>query len=144
MAQKFISKSEEKAITDAIALAEKETSGEIRVHIESTCKGDAVDRAVEIFYRLKMEQTKEKNGVLLYVAIKDRKLAIIGDSGINAVVPDGFWDKTKDFLVNHFKESKFTEGLVGAIDQAGQQLKQYFPYQSNDSNELSNEISIGN
>jgi uncharacterized membrane protein len=144
MAKQFLTKEEESLIVAAIGTAEKETSGEIRVHIESVCKADAVDRAVEVFYSLKMEQTLQKNGVLIYVAVKDRKLAIIGDSGINAVVPDGFWDSTRDFLVDHFKTGKIAIGLAGAIELAGQQLKKYFPYQADDENELSNEISLGN
>ena len=144
MAKKFLSQEEEDKILKAIEWAEKETSGEIRIHIESKCKLDAVDRAVEVFYALKMEQTLEKNGVLIYVACKDRKLAILGDSGINAVVPDGFWDSARDFLVSHFKENKMADGLVGAIELAGKQLKEYFPFRSDDRNELSNDISIGN
>ena len=144
MAKKFITAEEEAAIIDAIASAETQTSGEIRVHIESKCKTDAVDRAVEVFYSLKMEQTQEKNGVLLYVAINDRKLAIIGDSGINAVVPDGFWDSTRDFLVEHFKKGEVAAGLIGAINKAGDQLKSYFSFREDDQNELSNDISLGN
>jgi uncharacterized membrane protein len=143
MAKKFLTQEEEDKILKAIENAEKETSGEIRVHIESKCKLDAVERAVEIFYALKMEQTSEKNGVLIYVAYKDRKLAILGDSGINAVVPDGFWDNARDLLVSHFKENKIADGLVGAIELSGKQLKAYFPFQSNDRNELSNDISFG-
>jgi uncharacterized membrane protein len=134
----------ETAITSAISLAEQETSGEIRVHLESTCNKDSVDRAIEVFNLLKMDQTLLKNGVLIYVAIKDRKLAIIGDTGINEVVPSDFWDSTRDLLVTHFKDGKYVEGLVNAIEEAGKVLKQYFPFKSDDQNELSNEISLGN
>lgn len=144
MAASFISKEEETAITSAISLAEQETSGEIRVHLESTCNKDSVDRAIEVFNLLKMDQTLLKNGVLIYVAIKDRKLAIIGDTGINEVVPSDFWDSTRDLLVTHFKDGKYVEGLVHAIEEAGKVLKQYFPFKSDDQNELSNEISLGN
>jgi uncharacterized membrane protein len=144
MAASFISKEEETAITSAISLAEQETSGEIRVHLESTCNKDSVDRAIEVFSLLKMDQTLLKNGVLIYVAIKDRKLAIIGDKGINEVVPSDFWDSTRDLLVTHFKDGKYVEGLVHAIEEAGKVLKQYFPFKSDDQNELSNEISLGN
>ncbi|HOY48632.1 MAG TPA: TPM domain-containing protein [Flavobacteriales bacterium] len=144
MANKFISKEEESAIISAISLAEQETSGEIRVHLESTCNKDSVDRAIEVFNLLKMDQTLLKNGVLIYVAIKDRKLAIIGDTGINEVVPSDFWDSTRDLLVTHFKDGKYVEGLVHAIEEAGKVLKQYFPFKSDDQNELSNEISLGN
>lgn len=144
MANKFISKEEESAVISAISLAEQETSGEIRVHLESTCNKDSVDRAIEVFNLLKMDQTLLKNGVLIYVAIKDRKLAIIGDTGINEVVPSDFWDSTRDLLVTHFKDGKYVEGLVNAIEEAGKVLKQYFPFKSDDQNELSNEISLGN
>jgi uncharacterized membrane protein len=144
MAASFISKEVETAITSAISLAEQETSGEIRVHLESTCNKDSVDRAIEVFNLLKMDQTLLKNGVLIYVAIKDRKLAIIGDTGINEVVPSDFWDSTRDLLVTHFKDGKYVEGLVNAIEEAGKVLKQYFPFKSDDQNELSNEISLGN
>jgi uncharacterized membrane protein len=134
---------EEKQIIDAIAVAEKRSSGEIRVHIESRCKGDVLDRGADLFFELGMEKTQERNGVLIYVALKDRKLAILGDAGINKVVPDGFWDQTKELMVNHFKQERFAEGIVQAVLLAGEQLSAFFPFKSNDSNELSNEISLG-
>jgi uncharacterized membrane protein len=134
---------EEKQIIDAIAVAEKRSSGEIRVHIESRCKGDVLDRGADLFFELGMEKTQERNGVLIYVALKDRKLAILGDAGINKVVPDGFWDKTKALMVDHFKQERFAEGIAEAVLLAGEQLSAYFPFKSNDSNELSNEISRG-
>ena len=139
----FLTPSEEEQILQAIALAESRTSGEIRVHIESRCKAEPVARAVELFYLLKMDTTAERNGVLIYVATNDHKLAIIGDSGINEVVPPNFWDKARDLMAISFKSLKFAEGIVGAISLAGEQLGSWFPFKDGDSNELSNDISLG-
>ncbi len=142
-ARNFFSKKEKAKIREAISTAELNTSGEIRVHMENRCKGDVMDRAAVLFEKLKMHKTKLRNGVLFYLAIKDKKFAILGDKGINTVVPDDFWDEIKAFLTEKFKEGKFTEGLSEAIIMAGNQLKKHFPYQSDDINELSNEISFG-
>lgn len=141
--RKFISKEEQDLIVKAIEAAELNTSGEIRVHIESECKSDPLARAVTVFNKLKMYKTKERNGVLIYIAWKSRKFAILGDIGIDAKVPEGFWDKEKEILLNHLKEGKAAQGIAAAIDMAGENLKKYFSYQSNDVNEQSNEISFG-
>jgi uncharacterized membrane protein len=138
-----ISKEEEDAIVAAIAGAEMNTSGEIRVHVESVCKKEPFERAVELFHKLEMDKTELRNGVLIYVALDDKKLAIIGDAGINAVVPEYFWDATKERMILHFKEGKFADGIAEAVTAAGFHLKQYFPRESNDTNELSNELSRG-
>ncbi len=139
----FLTREEEQAIVDAIALAEKNTSGEIRVHLESTTSIDAFERAMEVFHLLKMDETELKNGVLIYLAIEDRTFVICGDKGINDVVPNDFWDCTKDIMVNHFKSGNYKQGLIDGIKRAGEQLQKYFPYQEGDKNELSNEISKG-
>lgn len=141
--KKKLSKEEEKAIVKAIEDAELLTSGEIRVHVESTCKGDPLDRGADLFYELKMHETRDRNGVLLYIALGDRKLAILGDSGINKVVPPNFWDSTSKIMVDHFKKEEYGEGIKKAVDMAGNQLQKYFPLKSDDTNELSNEISKG-
>jgi uncharacterized membrane protein len=143
-ASDFFSKEQQSRIRDAIKDAEEATSGEIRVHIESSVTGDVLDRAAWIFKKLGMQATAERNGVLFYLAVTSRKFAIIGDSGINAKVPEGFWDKIKELLERHFKEGKFTEGLAEGILMAGKQLKAHFPHQSNDINELPNDISFDN
>ena len=128
----------------AIRQAEHETSGEIRVHLEAKCpEVDPVQRAIEVFRHLGMHQTKQQNGVLFYVAHEDRKFAILGDSGIDANVPAGFWDSTKDLMRQHFAQNDYVTGLSRGIEQAGQQLKQYFPSVDDDQNELSDEISLG-
>lgn len=142
-AKVFLTKEEQEQIIKAIESAELNTSGEVRVHLESTCKGDPVERAVYIFDKLKMYKTKERNGVLIYIAFDSRKFAIIGDSGINAKVPDGFWDEEKEILLAALKEGRAAEGLVSVIDIAGKSLKEFFPYQKDDTNEQSNEISFG-
>jgi uncharacterized membrane protein len=135
--------SEKIKVVNAIKQAELNTSGEIRVHIEDKCKGDVLDRATDVFAMLKMHKTELRNGVLFYLALKDRKYAVLGDAGINAVVPDNFWESVKDTLLQHFKEGSFTEGLSLGIGMAGEKLKQHFPYQSDDVNELPNDISFG-
>ncbi len=142
-ARNFFSSEEKKAIKAAIKEAESNTSGEIRVHIENKCKGEVLDRAAYLFKKLGMEKTKLRNGVLFYLALKNRKFAILGDRGINAVVPDNFWDDIAGMMTEKFRDGKFTEGLVQGILKAGEHLKAHFPHQKDDVNELSDEISFG-
>ena len=133
---------EQQRIQKAVAAAEKNTSGEIRVCIEKTCSDEALDRAVKYFSQLEMHKTKLRNGVLIYVATVDRKFAIIGDAGINKVVPADFWDKTKDDMLNHLKHGNLVDGIVTGIEHAGEQLKKYFPYLLDDKNELPDDIAF--
>lgn len=137
----FLSKEEEQEIVQAIVEAEKNTSGEVRVHIENHSNKTPLERAQEVFFELKMEATNDRNGVLFYVSVTDKKFAIIGDQGINELVATDFWNATKEIVLNHFKQGAFKQGLVEGILSAGNQLKVYFPYQSDDEDELSNEIS---
>jgi len=139
----FFTPEQKEDITLAIKNAELDTSGEIRVHVENTCIGDVKDQAAYFFEKLEMHKTEQRNGVLFYLAIKNRKFAILGDAGINKVVPGNFWDDIRDHMLNHFRENDFTEGLVEGIKMAGQQLKEHFPYQTDDVNELPDEISFG-
>ena len=139
----FLTQEEENKIVEAICTAEKNTSGEIRVHIENSTTLDAFDRAMEVFHLLNMDQTELKNGVLIYLAVEDRTFVICGDKGINDLVTPDFWDTTKDIMVTHFKNNQFKQGLIDGILRAGEQLKTYFPWQEGDVNELSNEISKG-
>ncbi|WP_439489345.1 TPM domain-containing protein [Algoriphagus sp.] len=144
MAEKLFSKADREAIVNAIRSAEVSTSGEIQVHIESRCKGEVLDRAVRVFDTLKMYQTKDRNGVLFYLAVVDHRFAILGDSGINEVVPDDFWENIKEHMASYFKKGQFTQGLIDGIHMAGEQLGQHFPYQGDsDINELPDEISFG-
>jgi uncharacterized membrane protein len=139
----FLSKEDEQAIVEAIRVAEKNTSGEIRVHIEQTTSKVPFDRALEVFYELKMNETQQQNGVLFYFAVADKSFAICGDKGINDLVSSDFWDCTKDKMIEQFKAGNFKQGIVDGILNAGEQLKKYFPWSENDTNELSNEISKG-
>lgn len=139
----FLSKKEEQEIIEAIRMAELNTSGEIRVHIERTSKTDPFNRALEVFHYLKMDNTKEQNGVLIYVAVEDKTFVIYGDKGINDRVPNDFWDSTKDLIQSHFKTGNFKQGLVEGILKAGIELQQHFPWTHGDTNELSDEISKG-
>jgi uncharacterized membrane protein len=139
----FLSKAEEEEIIEAIRIAELNTSGEIRVHIEKTAKTDAFNRALELFHYLKMDNTKEQNGVLIYVAVEDKTFVIYGDKGINDAVPKNFWDTTKDIMQAHFKAGRFKQGLVDGIIKAGEELEKHFPWNQGDVNELTNEISKG-
>lgn len=142
-AKSFFTKQQQDDIKQAILKAELDTSGEVRIHIENTCKGEVLDRAAFIFEKLKMQKTELRNGVLFYLAIKNKKFAILGDKGINASVPENFWDEIKQKMQEHFKEENFTEGLIEGISIAGEKLKKHFPYHSDDINELSDEISFG-
>lgn len=130
-------------IVEAIKQAEHNTSGEIRVHIEKKCKIDVLDRAANVFAMLKMHKTELRNGVLFYLSVEDRKFAILGDVGINIKVPENFWDSVKNTVLEQFKQGNQTEGLIQGILMAGEKLKAHFPYQKDDVNELSDEISFG-
>ncbi|WP_373521239.1 TPM domain-containing protein [Aquiflexum sp.] len=144
MAEKLFSQEDRDIIIAAIQGAERETSGEIQVHIENHCRGDVMDRAAEVFETLKMHQTKDRNAVLFYLAVQDHKFAILGDSGINHVVPSDFWENIKERMLIEFKKGEFTEGLRMGIEMCGLQLKAHFPFeQKGDINELPDEISFG-
>lgn len=143
-AKNFFTAEQQEDILQAIRDAELDTSGEIRVHIENKCIGDILDCAAFIFRKLKMDKTAQRNGVLIYLSVQNRTFAVIGDSGINAVVPENFWESTKLLMINHFRDGRFSEGLIEGIAQAGLQLKKHFPHQTNDVNELSDDLSFGN
>lgn len=139
----FLTASQEQALIQAIKIAEKNTSGEIRVHIEKETELPPFERALEVFHTLKMDATQLRNGVLFYIAVESKKFAILGDEGINELVPDDFWDEEKELVLSYFKKGEFSTGLELAILEVGKKLKQYFPFMSDDTNELSDEISKG-
>lgn len=139
--ENFLSEKDEQEIVEAIKLAEKNTSGEIRVHIESKSEKNHYERALEVFYLLEMEKTNQQNGVLIYVAVQDQQFVICGDKGINDAVPKDFWNTTKEIMQTHFKKGNFKQGLIDGILKAGEELKTHFPWQKDDIDELSNEIS---
>ena len=141
--ENFLSSEEEKQIVDAIKKAEKQTSGEIRVHIDKSTEIDQLERAQEVFYLLNMDKTQDKNGVLFHISVDNKGFSIIGDEGIDKKVPLNFWNEIKDDMISYFKEKKYAEGLINGIHKAGESLQNYFPYQKDDVNELPDEISKG-
>ncbi len=130
-------------VEKAISEAELQTSGEIRVHIESSCNGEVLDRASIVFAALKMHKTVSRNGVLIYLSTDDRKFAIIGDAGINSVVNASFWQSTYDIALPLLKDGLWTKALCQTLHSCGQQLKLHFPYKDGDVNELDNTVSWG-
>jgi uncharacterized membrane protein len=141
--ENFLTAKQEQGIIEAIKIAEKNTSGEIRIHIENSTNKPPMERALEVFYFLNMDRTILRNGVLFYIAVESKKFAILGDEGINKLVPDNFWDKEKELVLTHFAKLEFAKGLELAIIEVGKKLKTFFPYQSDDKNELPDEISKG-
>lgn len=140
-AKTFFNEQEKALIVDAIRQAESHTSGEIRVHVENFCFGSEVKRAQKIFEKLKMGLTKERNGVLIYIAVGHKKIAIIGDKGIHEKLGDAYWQTIIGNLIAQFKSGKKAEGLAASIIECGRQLSTYFPRATDDVNELSDEIS---
>ena len=141
----FFSPQERARIIDAIRVAEMQTSGEIRLFVESRCRYiDPVDRATEIIWGLKMDHTVERNGVLIYVAIRDHQLAIIGDEGIHQRVGSKFWDDEVVRMLKHFQLKEYVEGIIAIVEDIGMALKTNFPYvSSTDKNELPDDIVFG-
>ena len=140
----ILNREQDHRVVEAIRQAELNTSGEIKVHIENRCKGNVAKRSLVVFKRLKLNETRLRNGVLIYLAVKDHKFAILGDEGINNVVEEGFWNDVKDLMQNHFKEGRFAEGLEQGIQRCGEKLKTYFPFQTDDINEIPDDISYEN
>jgi uncharacterized membrane protein len=137
----FLSPEDEKKIVDTIKEAEKATSGEIRVHIEEDSTEPPLKRAEEVFAFLNMHETKDRNGVLFYVCVREKKFAVLGDEGINNVVPEDFWESVKDHVIREFKKGNYADGLTLGIIECGMKLNTFFPYKDDDVNELSDEIS---
>jgi uncharacterized membrane protein len=140
-ANSFFTKAEEAQIVDAIKRAELQTSGEIRVHLENNSKGDNFKRARQVFEQAGMTKTKLRNGVLFYLAVQEHGFSILGDIGIHQKVGEHFWEDIKKHMQGHFAEQRFVQGLCEGIEMAGSALKMHFPYQSDDKNELPDEIS---
>jgi uncharacterized membrane protein len=141
----FFSVQENELIVSAIRAAELRTSGEVRVYIESKCRFvDALDRALEIFHSLKMYETANRNAVLVYVAIKDRQLAVFGDEGIHMKVGTEFWNKQVRQMLHHFNKNNYAEGIAGVVKEIGEVLAHHFPYNNEtDKNELPDDIVFG-
>ena len=139
----LFNKKQEQIIVAAIKEAEKNTSAELKVHIDSKCKGEPLDEAAKWFARLKMGNTQARNGVLIYIAYKDRKIAVIGDKGINELVESDFWDSTYKIMRDKFVVGDYSGGLSDAIGNISGKLKHYFPSNSDDVNEINDDISYG-
>ena len=139
----YFSEDDKAKILKAIQYAELKTSGEIRVHIDKTCNENVLDRAAWWFKKLGMYKTAERNGVLIYIAMESKKFAILGDSGINAVVPKDFWEEVKEEMLSYFKRNEFVSGIAHGVSRAGDYLKSHFPYKEDDVNELADDISFG-
>lgn len=137
----FFNAKEQELIVEAITKAELKTSGEIRLHIENFCIGNELKRAQKVFTKLKMHETNEHNGVLIYMAVISRKIAVIGDSGIHAKLGSEFWNKVVARLIEQFHANKKADALAACILECGEQLGKYFPRSDDDKNELTNNIS---
>lgn len=137
----FLTSKEEEEIVEAIRIAECKTSGEIRVHIEQKCDSDVYEHALEVFHALKMDNTAQRNGVLLYVAVDNKSFVICGDQGINNCVGPDFWNSTRDKISTQFKSGNFKQGIIDGIKEAGKSLATHFPWHHNDIDELDNTIS---
>jgi uncharacterized membrane protein len=140
---RFLTADQQQTVVDAVRLAEKDTSGEIRIHIDSRCTGNPVERAEEVFCKLGMHRTERRNGVLIYLACNSKVFAIIGDKGVNDIVPDGFWSDVLEKMRGFFRQGMFTEGLSAAAAMIGEKLQVFFPIQADDVNEQPDEISFG-
>jgi uncharacterized membrane protein len=139
---KFFDEKEKERILVSIREAEKATSGEIRLHLEKKSEKSVFDRAIEIFNKIGMNRTAQRNGVLIYLATADRQFVILGDKGINEIVPENFWNDVVAKMRSLFKSGKFCDGICEGIYLIGEKLKSHFPYQPDDINELSDDISI--
>lgn len=139
--KKLISSSDEARLLKAIQFAELQTSGEIRIHLEKTCKGDALEECKKKFTELNMHQTKDRNGILFYLAINSKSFAVWGDEGIHQKVSDEFWKSITDCAISYFKQNDLMTGIEKSVELCGEKLKLYFPLQADDKNELSNDIS---
>jgi len=140
----FFTEAENSQIVQAIRDAERMTSGEIRVFVEHRCRFvHAMDRAMEVFAKLQMHQTQNSNGVLVYVAVRDRQFAILGDDGIHQKVGSGFWDSQAAIMRQHFSGNRFVEGISACVSSIGEALQRYFPYESDDQNELPDDVVYG-
>jgi uncharacterized membrane protein len=142
-AEDLLSTGDLERVREAVRQAEARTSGEIRVHLDDTIVEDVLDHAAFIFEELGMHRTQDRNGVLIYVSVAERRAAVIGDAGINAKLPGGYWNETLGVMLEQFKAGRYCEGLCMGVERLGEQLRTHFPRANDDRNELSDEVSIG-
>jgi uncharacterized membrane protein len=141
----LLNPAEQQQIVAAIQAAERRTSGEVRVFVESHCRYvNPLDRATEVFASLKMEKTAARNGVLVYVALRDRQLALFGDKGIHEKVGPAFWAQQVRTILSHFNKADYAGGIADVVTAIGDALYQHFPYDGDkDENELPDDIVFG-
>ncbi len=142
-ARDLLTPDEEAGLVKAIQDAERRTSGEIKVHLEDHCPRAAIRRAEELFRTLGLAETRARSGVLIYLAVRDKKFAIVGDEGIDTEVPPGFWDDIRDGMGERFRDGRFYDGIRFGVERTGEALGKYLPWHPDDVNELSDEISFG-
>lgn len=130
------------AITRAVAEAEGHTSAEVRVHLDHSCEGDALQRAIKVFERLGMHRTAARNGVLVYISVTDRKLAVIGDKGIHERVGEAYWQGLVAAVRERLRQQQSRDGLIHAVAEVGRELGRHFPRRPDDKNELPNKVSL--
>ena len=139
----MLKKEELEKITESIRIAESHTSGEIRVYIAKHCNGEPLETAYKKFHQLKMNNTKLRNGVLIFISITDHKAAIFGDEGINETVRNkNFWNEALDLMLTHFKNEEISLGITKGVEKVGNLLKEFYPIADDDKNELDNEVII--
>jgi uncharacterized membrane protein len=141
--KKFFSPEEQRRILEEIRRAEDRTSGEIRVHLDCCADADVFEKAKRVFVKLGMAKTKQRNGVLIYLATDHKKFAILGDEGLHRVVPENYWETVKETMQEKFRQGKFGEGVCLGVREIGEKLKVYFPFEKGDVNELPDQISEG-
>ena len=141
--EKFLTAEQQNSVVEAVRLAEKGTSGEIRIHIDAVCDGNPVQRAEQVFFALGMDKTALRNGVLIYLACESKVFAVIGDKGINDRVPENFWEDVISTMAAEFSAGRFAEGLSAGVVMTGEKLKAFFPYKEDDVNEQPDDISFG-
>ena len=143
--KEFFTAEEQEQLVEAIRKAETNTSGEVRLFIESHCRYmDALDRAAELFFSLKMNETRERNATLIYLAVKDRQAAVFGDEGIHSKVGASYWQHVVTQMLGRFQGNQLAEGICQGINDLGNALHTHFPYnRETDKNELPDEIVFG-
>ena len=141
--RRFMSEADLDRVARAVAEAEARTSAEIRVHLDARCPGDPMAQAVKVFERLGMHRTAGRHGVLIYVAVGDRRLAVIGDAWIHGRVGEEYWQRLVDAITSHFREQRLRDGFVHAVRELGELLCRHFPRRRDDTNELSDQVSVG-
>ncbi len=141
----FFTSEQQSRIVDAVQKAEQQTSGEVRIFVESKCSYvDALDRAKEIFFNLQMDKTALRNAVLFYVAVEDKQTAVFADEGIHQKTGDAYWQNAVEVMLAYFREHQLVEGLIRSVLHIGTALQQHFPYdKSTDKNELPDDIVFG-